>query len=56
MKTLLTAERNVRRVVFKSLWKMFDVKSLTDLALFAIGIVSMAGLGYIMITGFINNF
>jgi hypothetical protein len=41
MKTILTAERNVRKVVFTSLWKFFEVKDITDLSM--LGIVSTLG-------------
>lgn len=54
MKTILTAERNVRKVIFKSLWRLFEVKDLTDLSIF--GIMSALGtIGvYLFIKALIN--
>lgn len=54
MKTLLTVEKNVRRVVFKSLWKFFDVKNLSDLAMLGLFATGFAAVGFMFIKGLIN--
>jgi hypothetical protein len=46
MTKLFAIERNVRKVVFKSAWKFFGVKDLTDLAFLFIGIIAVFGMSY----------
>jgi hypothetical protein len=49
MKTILKAEKAVRTVVFKSLWKAFDVKDLTDLAMLGLFISILAAITFVVL-------
>lgn len=54
MNTLLNVERKIRKTVFTSIWRMFDIKSLSDLALFAAICAGIMGVMYLLAQGIIN--